>query len=154
MVDFKAQIQRGLRAHEQANSDKAEIKAVFKELSQQLSEATSEQVTLFISEESDFLTAIQNFGKIVRTDTKKYGIYVQNGQNPSSPSHKIAGWEPSKTGYPCKLSFNGDKFECHDRKSLEEALGRLLASSETGRMIVRAMEYRSGDASEGDEPTS
>lgn len=141
MKDFKESLLVGINAAKFAESNREEIKAVLKNINDQICDFSSNKATFGIkpfsreevqSTKSVFPTVADLF------HNKKYvwyrGLAISdcNGNDPI----EIAKWSESDGGYPCTITFGGEKFVCGKKAELENALSTLLQEVKTGEAIL------------------
>ena len=151
MVDFKAQLAKGFTAHEKASAAKAEVKAVLMELSKQVEEFTHGKVAIKLKAVPRPMS-VGVFAQVARLSmdpaprppaaSETILIAFDKKLGPHD-GERLAYWEQSNRGYPCTLIFDQIKRDVLDRRSLENVLGELLASPETGRIISSIVEKSS-----------
>lgn len=149
MANFKAQIEKGLTAHQHAVSAKQEIASVLEELDVQIAEATNGKVGIKVrsfltlpEERSIFSGLAASIAASITSPTARHmGLAAYHKKHDDCPVEKLAVWEQANTGYPCTIRFDGQKRDCYDRQSLEKMLGELLATSETGRLVAQVAAY-------------
>lgn len=110
-TDFKAALEKGLRAHEDVKRVEREINEVLAELSRQLTEAVGSKVSVtrgwahFDGEEEEAPALIAQGAKL---------------------SGPLCEFELARSGYPVNVAFEDQQYDCYDKASLETALARML----------------------------
>ena len=145
-MDFRAQIEKGLQANKLVEDNRAEIERVLKDINLQLTGLTSGVVGLKIAKlkRSGFLN-ISSSGTLLSSNYQ--AIVIFNTKTPDNFS-ELAEWEVSDRGYPCSVSFDGERHDCFDKASLEITLGDMLARPETGAAIQLLLNPPVVDSSE------
>jgi len=143
MVDFKAQLEKGLNAHRQATAAIDEVNLVLRNLSDQVSEYTNgrvgialkQELGMFLADSAASISALTSGMPVTPPLQTQHILVAYDKSRGLGKAQRLASWTQHKSGYPCILRFDDAKREAVDRKSLEETIGVLLASSETGRVI-------------------
>lgn len=140
MVDFKEQLEKGLSAYRQASAARQEIESVLRNFSAQIEYYTNNIVGIILKEDTASRVAgvISNLAKLGSKPVsynKQYSIVAIDKSENSEQEEYIATWQQSDTGYPCVVTFSNSRNVIYDREALENTLGDLLASPDTGRAI-------------------
>lgn len=143
MTDFIARLHQGIKAHEENEVRRSEIKSVLGELNNQIESATNGKLNVFIQEFSEkkkkkasSLTELVNPFDFSNVETIKYmGLAV--GDKNHNHAQMLAKWFESTAVYPITLEYDDLSIDAFSKQDLEMALGDLLASPTTGRSISR-----------------
>ncbi|HEU4408754.1 MAG TPA: hypothetical protein VFS43_26065 [Polyangiaceae bacterium] len=124
-TDFKAALQRGLSAHDDATRAEREVDEVLDELSRQLTEVVGSNVSVRRGSVSratpDLSWVIGAAGAF--TPKEKYPALVAQGPRGEVP---LCEFELARSGYPVNVAFGDQQYFPDDRASLEMALARML----------------------------
>lgn len=141
MRDFKGSLLVGINAAKVAENNREEIDSVLKNINDQIYDYSSNKATFGVRRFSrEEVQATKNIFPTVADlfNNKKYvwyeGLAISdcNGGDPI----EIAKWSKSDGGYPCTISFGGEKFVCGKKAELENALSNLLQEVKTGEAIL------------------
>ena len=139
MVDFKQALSIGFDAAEKAKNNQQEIDNVFLELNNQINEVTKGQITIDRSEFSaeNTLDIIGTIDSVFKNIGRAWGGQVITAKNEKFPEKvkKLAKWEKSNLGYPCKLTYSNQLIICEDKEALESALAEMLTDPDIGRIL-------------------
>lgn len=144
MKSFKDSFDLGLKAAANAAAVKSEIHSVFRELNSQILEASDGKIQ--IKQEprsSQGLNALIGIGLFSGGKQEKIEIttYIVATNPLANKSNKVDIGEISihKNGYPCEITFGGDKFICEDKSALEMTLSMMLADPDIGKEFTKLM---------------
>lgn len=139
MANFLDSFNKGLELADQANANRLEIESVFEQLSSQLSEASQGKLKIEILTKSEPI----DVSSLVPTDFFKRRTYLAIvASNPLADRYQdeeLARWKIAESGYPCKVVMPDGEIYCEDKKGLESALGRLLATPRAGKALQKVM---------------
>lgn len=142
MTDFADAFKRGQEAAESAARARAEVDAVFETAKNELLEASEGRIELarrpFEKPRQRTLADMFLAASAIRVGEAKETEPWVAARNPRAIDAewvKLAKWERPHEGYPCVLSYNNRDVRCHDRESLSDAIGELLASSWGGERL-------------------
>lgn len=134
MVDFRESFSIGINAAERAEANRKEISMVFKDLNNQLKDATNGKILIRIATMKDHNA---QYGIFLTAPT--YTAIVAENPCDSSKIEELAKLRQGKVGYPCKITFGNDEIHCEDRAALEEGLSRLLQDPIVGEKLYKLM---------------
>lgn len=142
MADFKAALKEGFAAAEKAETARAEVSSVLKELKDEILEVTDQMILIEITPMQRDLSPMERLtrstsaigleafiGREVHKDEKVRYMAItarRNTLNQDSRIKELAGWKEGRDGYPCVISWGKSERLCDDRVSLEMALSELL----------------------------
>ncbi|MGN7982221.1 hypothetical protein [Burkholderia sp. 22313] len=142
MTDFADAFKRGQEAAENAARARAEVDAVFEAAKSELLTVSEGRIELdrrlFEKPRQRTLADMFLTASAIRVGEPKETEPWVAARNPKAVDAewvKLAKWERPHEGYPCVLSYNSRDVRCHDRESLSEAIGELLASSWGGERL-------------------
>lgn len=139
MAKYIDSLNKGLSAAKDAERNRAEIAAVFRELNEQLNIATDGKVAIELLKLNK-PSALKNMGLASFFDQDKYwalaAVFLPS--NTVAPA-EIAKWEQDNSGYPCRVIFGADKYYCDDKAALEAVLETLLADAAVGEILHKYM---------------
>ncbi|MBU9606811.1 hypothetical protein [Burkholderia multivorans] len=142
MTDFADAFRRGQEAAAEAARAREEVDAVFATVKQELLDASEGRIELArMSFEkprmrtlADMLAPLANLQAPARAEMEPW-IPARNPKAADGSWVKLAKWSRPHEGYPCVLSYDSRDVRCHDRESLSDAVGELLASSWGGEKL-------------------
>ncbi|MBK0032700.1 hypothetical protein IBT47_10435 [Erwinia sp. S43] len=144
MKDYKESLLAGLQLAKQAEKNKLEISCTISAASDQISEITEKKAKLGIRNfykdgmSGDIYGAsLIKFNEIlgkkdIREKYQALAILDSEDKNPI----EVAEWSQSDNGYPCTISYNGQKLFCSTKEELENTLEGLLLEVKTGKAIL------------------
>lgn len=142
MKNFKDSLQAGIDAAKVASNNRQEIASVIRSVNEQVKEISDGKAMFskgkFYREPKPEALAVKAFISIMGNAGESYqglGIYNGDGKN----GIIIAEWSEGASGYPCSLSYAGEKIFCSNKIELENALSDLLSQVETGEAILKQM---------------
>jgi hypothetical protein len=141
--EFVAAFQRGQVAAENAQSAKAEIDAVIRALSAQISAATDGKIEIksieFRNSVGGILdltrSAMDPLGVTRPADDKSQWIAARNPHQTNASWVRLAKWVRPHTGYPCTILYNTQEVRCHDLEALERGISSMLADAWVGEKL-------------------
>jgi hypothetical protein len=142
--DFSKSFHEGIKAAQHAEISRAEIAQVIDALSTQIASLTDGKLEIFIGETDNILRSMAAVAiKINRFDapprppvpTKDKWIYARNVKAEEPNAARLAKWEQSSEGYPCRITFNETDVRCHDREALLHALADMLSDAWVGEQL-------------------
>lgn len=138
MANFIESFNRGIEAAVNAELNFSEIDQVFSELNRQLTNATDGKVSITRRQGGGKIAALVGLVTKIGNPTFEapIGLFVTSS-NPETPAVEIAEWNTDRTGYPCSIQLGANKFICDDKEALEQALSRVLADPEVGKVMRR-----------------
>lgn len=139
MVDFSASFQRGLAAASLARKNRDEIKQIFDQFNQALSEMTAGKVKVAIVPTEETMNPLARLvGSFSKAVSDQHSIAIcATGESKLIPKH-LARWIQGDEGYPCTLIWGNTQATCHDAESLTLELEALFSSATAGEAIVSA----------------
>lgn len=144
MTDFKNKFKIGIEAFKDAEKNRSEIREVFSELNEQLSEIAEGKVQIKIYDYPSENIAGAAKAALMLSGAKisydRWIVAVHAIDN--SKRFKLARWFEDVSGYPCAVSAQSERWDAYDRAALEEILGRLLTLPETGRVMVELRNHQ------------
>lgn len=139
MPDFKTSLMAGIAAARAASTNDAEIKNILSAAAKQIKDVSRGRAKLDIR---DFISPPEppmrfNAGISTRNMAPglKYTALVISDMNGGHPI-EIAKWTQHENGYPCTISFGGQRYLCSSKSELERAISELLKSPATGKAIL------------------
>lgn len=151
MTDFLSSLKAGLAAHDQAEADKREIALVVEDLGNQALAVSDDTVTIAILEISRSRTLAEMFekdgGGFLGGNRVYDALCFQRAKEPQG-YRELATWEDEEGGYPVRLSFDGQRFACHDKASLEQTFIRLVQTAAAGKALAELASLKSTPAPE------
>lgn len=141
MADFETALLEGLRAYQDAERARAEIDQVIEEFSIQIRRASGNAISDVKIERREG-SGVDVFMAIPGTRVRTYKALVASGRagaDQSAPDRELCEIQIASDGYPVRLEFADKDIHCHDRISLEQALGDLLRHPDTGAKIAQLM---------------
>lgn len=120
MINFVDSLNKGLELADQYDANNKEIEAVFTELNRQLKEAYDGKLVI----------------ELCYNSPEQYGneYWSIDAKNPISLKPlEIASWYQFPEGYPCSITFSGQRHICEDKESLEQTIAELLADPVVAR---------------------
>ena len=150
MADFEKSFRQGLDAAKAAQKARVEIKAVFSELNEQLSQASDGNARLEIMELEEVLrrqnTMLGNIGALgaafMPRETRRYKALVVTHRSASDfRAREVARWKQDPYGYPCWIIVDAEETACSDRQALEGELAILASSPRVGEAVLAAMSH-------------
>jgi len=139
MAKYIDSLNKGLSAAKDAERNREEIAAIFRELNEQLAIATDGKVAI---ERIEFRepSVLPGLGLASIFDRKKYwALAVVFLPSKTVAPAEIARWEQDNSGYPCRVMFGVDKYYCDDKAGLEGVLETLLADAAVGEVLHKYM---------------
>jgi len=79
------------------------------------------------------------FSSPPRAKEKYWGVAVRNPKAEDKSPRRLALWEQSRGGYPCKVSWGNVDHNCNDKESLEGCLASMLEDAIVGETIAAIM---------------
>lgn len=153
MVDFKASLNKGLQAAEQAESNRKEIASVFETMNEQLAEATDGKLRIECGTETRYPHALsQGLLGIAKVMASGRAVDVIRCKNPlaNGGSEVLADFVMARSGYPVEIKLGGEELFCDDIKALERSLEYMLADPVVGEKIRKVMAQPIKDDELGD----
>lgn len=140
MKNFKDSLQAGIDAAKVASNNRKEIISVIRSVSDQIKEISDGKAMFakgkFYREPEGI--AARAYVSIMGSAGESYqGLAIYNGDGKNGII--IAEWSEDASGYPCSLSYAGEKIFCSNKIELENALSDLLSQVKTGEAILRQM---------------
>nr|WP_279158761.1 hypothetical protein [Pseudomonas corrugata] len=139
MVDFKAALSVGMAAHDQAEADRKEILSVVADLGAQAKELTGGKATIVVAtikREKSMAEVLSDGGSIFGRNSVEYDALVVESTSDADDFSELCTWSSNDGGYPVTIRFNDNKWGCHDRASLEEALQSVVSTPAAGRALA------------------
>lgn len=126
MSDFKSAFSDGLDAAQKAEAARHEIENVFRDLNEQLAEASDGKLATertVLERDRSWFTALSS--PLGPRETYQAIVAFNPTIEGTSPK-ELCEWESGRGGYPCKLTWGSDEHYCEDKQALEDALSDLL----------------------------
>lgn len=140
MIDFKKSFDLGLDSARLAESNRAEISAVFDELNRQIDTASEGKI---IVQRERFEDPAENPFLVVLGNRPKYwAISARHKIHTNAKPFELAKWHQESRGYPCKITLEDTNFFCENKEALELALAELLQNPSVGTAFFRLLNYQ------------
>ena len=141
MSDFKSAFQNGLEAAKKADASRAEIADVFKDLNQQITDASHGKLAIRRYEFERARSAFQQIALILTPADTYWVIGATNPTITGMQPEKLCNWDEDRAGYPCKLTWGGDEHYCEDKQALEINLSNLLSDPVVAKILLKIMNF-------------
>jgi len=160
MKNYKESLLAGVQAAKNAERQRQEIDSVIESINEQIKEFSSDKagfgvVAFYRREESSapeslFPTVAEMFNKYKTVSYLGLGILNHEGKK----GIEIATWSKSDSGYPCTITFGGEKYFCSEKAELENVLNYLLKEVKTGEAILEQIRiYDKNHPTQDQNPT-
>lgn len=146
MVKYAQAFQDGLAAAKEAGRAKREIEEVFKGLNKEIDKISKGK--LYIARKRIDIRK-RLIPKLI--PTRYWAIVASNPQIKNCPEKELAKWNQDKAGYPCKISWSNEDYQCLDREALEDALAELLRDPIVGETLSALMKLEPNQPHEQEE---
>lgn len=130
MLNFKSALKQGLDAAHEAERLRREISAILNVLNDDILAITHGKVGVKIEAWNPY-GPINKLAAFLMPEALVAYSTINN-----ELKEKLADWEASDSGYPCKISIGRQTTICNDKISLVETLERILGESSTGQKIL------------------
>lgn len=118
MMDFTQSLKIGLQAAQEQIEKRNEIQAIFRHLSEQISQHL--QFEIEISPINDLLIG------------KRLTLKNKSNDNISW----LAKWSDTDGAYPCSIHYGNEEFLCENKKDLELALSTMLQNADVAKQLL------------------
>ena len=140
MIDFKKSFDIGLDSARLAESNRAEISAVFDDLSTQIDVASGGKIVV---QREQFDKPPENPFLIVLVNRPKYwAISARHKLHTGAKPWELAKWHQGTGGYPCKITMTEEEVFCENKEALELALAALLQDPSVGTAFFKLLNYQ------------
>jgi hypothetical protein len=140
MIDFKRSFDIGLDSARLAESNRAEISAVFDELNRQIDAASEGKIVI---QREQFEEPSENPFRIAIGNRPKYwAICARHKIHTSAELWELAKWHQGSSGYPCKITRKEADIFCENKEALELALAELLQDPSVGTVFFKLLSYQ------------
>jgi hypothetical protein len=139
MVNYVQAFHDGLAAAKAANRAKSEIDKVFADLNREIQRTSRKKLNI-----------IRKKIKI----SPKFEYWTIVASNPliaNCPKEELAKWSQDKAGYPCKIAWGNEDYQCLDKEALEETLAKLLRDPLVGETLSALMKLEPNQPHEQEE---
>jgi len=143
MANFIDSFNRGIQAADQARANKEEIYSVIDELSTQLAGASDGKLKIEVVEKTEVLNRFAMTANDLFSRKTYFAIVATNPLSASPRPEELARWRVAETGYPCHVILPDTEIYCEDKKALEKALSRLIATPAAGKILQSVMNQKS-----------
>jgi len=143
MANFIDSFNKGIQAADQARANKEEIYSVIEELSTQLAGASDGKLKINVVEKTEALNTFALTAKDLFSRKTYFAIVATNPLAANSRAEELARWRIAETGYPCHVILPDTEMYCEDKKALEKALSRLIATPAAGKVLQSVMNQKS-----------
>lgn len=135
MTDFTKSFNAGMQAATQAESNRAEVDDVFKELNEQIGSLTDGKVQFSIRTFDEKINPLTN----IFTDRKQYTAIAAHNPKAATEWVELALWEQDVYGYPCKVHLGRETKYCEDKEAVSNAIRALISEVGVAKKIRNLM---------------
>ena len=148
MNDFAKALKKGFESAKRAADARKEILEVFKELHEQVMNATGGKVSIERElrevKPDPSETAAEKFIKSFKFPSaapeKYWAIVAFNPTLPEDVHRPIASWSQESAGYPCSVTWGGQRHICEDKVALSNCLAELLEDPDVAGTLFSLMQ--------------
>lgn len=135
MANYIDSLNKGLSAARDAERNKAEIDAIFKELNEQLAIATGGKIAIERLQFDDPGLSVSGALSSLFGRPKHWALAAVFLPSNTVVPVEIARWEQDNTGFPCRITLGKNNYSCEDKAGLEALLEVLLADPTVGEVL-------------------
>lgn len=140
MTYFGQALREGIKAAESAEVAEKEIEEIFKDLNEQIMEASDGTLSITKGLQTKAQSAFTQLRDIFSIPPEKYwAILASNPTVAESSMRQIAFWSQDGKGYPCRVSWGGQEHICEDKEALSNCLAELLRDPEVASTLRNIM---------------
>lgn len=139
MSKFGDAFNRGQKARENAERNRAEIDDVFSELSNDIKSQTDGHISLVLEKRTrlGLLGTVPAGALSMMSGAETYDALMAKGQRNGSAELCSVKFDPH--GYPVTITFPGESIDAYDRESLETALVQMIEHPDIAAKLKRVI---------------
>lgn len=144
-MDFLEAVNQGLKKATAAEEANIEVNASFQDVNRSLESFPGATISIERGTQTNIFDTINKFQGSINNAPSEYHdentIYLlaKHREGEGSARRKIANWKQHVNGFPCTISYEGEKQACYSGEELKASFGELFSSVSFGKALLELM---------------